>query len=311
MLGTREAAADAHMEARNRIRALVGIAVANGSTVSSVELQALLPPDTFASAEDLQAFVENDGVLAPELVVLDGEIAPRHATELVARRREQRRLSLDRLGMAASFAERLDRIACGVELVAISGSVAYGGAKPHDDVDFFIVARRNRLWVTLLLAMACARIDRLRNPGAPVFCFNRTTERGGGERAFRESRDPLLAREALNLRVVRGGELYGEMLRASPWMGELFPALYRARLSDFPPTAASPPSSDGVLGFLANLAAFSVLAPYLWLAGLRRNVALARDGRTEARFRTVVAWGFCAYESQKYEDLRAEYRRSF
>jgi len=296
---------------RNRIRTLVRVAADNDSTVSSDELRALLPADAFAGTQELGRFLADDPVLSSEFAVIGGEVVPRDATALIALRSEQRRLSEERLATAGRYAHRLSRMCPGIDLVAISGSTAYGGAKPHDDIDFFIVARRNRMWLTLLLAMGLARLERLRNPSAPVFCFNRVTERDPCASSFRESRDPLFAREALNLRVLQGHAFYADLIRRSPWMRNTFPALYRERLQEVFFKEDESTRTTGPAGLLGNAAAFAVLAPYLWLAGLARNVGLSRAGRSRARFRTVIAWAFCAYESQKYEDLRDAYRRSF
>ena len=223
-------ASDTLTGVRERVRTLVTIAATNGSTISCEELRALLPPSTFPMAEEVGVFVRNDRVLRAELLVIDGEVVPRAETGLVARRQDQRRLTSDRLQLAHRFVGSLGRLAPWIELAGISGSVAYGGTKAHDDIDFYLVTRPNRMWITFFLAMGLARVTRLRDPAAPVFCFNRLEEMEGCQDGFRENRDPLFAREALNLKILRGQEFYSRLLRSAPWMEDSFPTLYLLRV---------------------------------------------------------------------------------
>ncbi|HYM40884.1 MAG TPA: hypothetical protein VEY12_12220 [Thermoplasmata archaeon] len=296
---------------RERIRTLVGIAAANESTMSADELRVLLPRERFGDADAVVRFIEEDYALRDELVVNDGEVAPRADTALVARRRDQRTLTRDRVALARGFAASLVRFSPWTELVAVSGSVAYGGTKLDDDIDFFVVTPRRRLWITLLIALGLARLNRARHPRAPVFCFNRLEETERCESGFREAREPLFAREALNLRILHGSEFYHDLLAASPWMETWFPSLYRMRLDESAREPGAERDPRGTQWAAANALAFLVLGPYLWIVGALRNSRLRREGRNAARFRTVIEPGFCAYESQKYDDLGDAYRRTF
>ena len=297
-------------EGRERIRVLVEVAAANGSSISLTELRELLPPGLFSSAEALARFLVADEGLAARFAMVAGEVTLRGHEALADHRRMQRGLAADRLAEADLFLERLGKVCPWIELAAISGSTAYDAAKPGDDLDFFLVTRRHRLWITLLVALVRARLERLRSPGAPVYCFNRLLERAACEHAFRERRDALFAREALNLRVLRGGTLYRALLAGAPWMAEPFPGLYAARAAGGDASAARAPRG-GTAGGILNGAALLFLGPYLWIAGVYRNAWLRRQGRVKECFRTVVRPDVCATESVLYDELREEYRRAF
>lgn len=296
---------------RDRIAALVGIAAANGSTVSTEELRLLLPADSFTTAEHLERYIRADPILSGSLVVTNGEVAPRGAETLIAQRRQQRKLTSDRVEFADEFTATLTQRMRWVELVGVSGSTAYGGAKPEDDIDFFIVTQSHRMWVTLLGALVLARLHRLRSAEGPVLCFNRVTERDACVRSFDDGHEPLFAREALNLRILHGHGFYRELLASAPWMEQHFPSLYRSRLDDDPASEGTGQVRMRPHWSVANALAFLGLAPYLWMAGQIRNARLAKRGLRRAHFRTVIERNFCAYESRKYDELREEYRRTF
>ena len=286
------------------------VAAANESSISLEELLGLLPPGLFPSAEALGRFIAADENLARRLATTGGEVTPRGREALAAQRLRQRNLAERRIAEAGRFLDHLGKVCPWVELAGVSGSTAYGGAKPTDDIDFFLVTRRRRLWATMLLALLRAKVERLRFPGAPVYCFNRLLERAACGRAFQERRDALFAREALNLRVLRGGLLYHDLLTSASWMAGPFPGLYAARLSG---GGRAVPQEDagGPAGRVLNAAALLVLGPYLWLAGLSRNARLRREGRDKECFRVVVRPDVCATESVLYDELREEYRRAF
>ncbi len=294
-----------------RIGILVGVAAANGSTVSSEELRLLLPEGLFATADSLEAHILADPDLAESLIVMNGEIAPRSAEALLERRQEQRELAYQRIQHAERFTTRLVRYVPWIDLVAVSGSTAYGGAKPYDDIDFFLVAPEGRMWIALFVALCLARIDRSRASTTPVYCFNRITEREACMRSFDDGHDPLFAREALNLRVLWGHRFYRELVGNARWMRTHFPGLYEAALESDAPVETKEERASGPLWSALNALSFLGLAPYLWAAGLVRNDRLRRRGQARGRFRTVIARDFLAYESRKYDELREAYRRAF
>lgn len=289
----------------------MGIAAANDSTMTADELQVLLPTAMFQDPDQVTKFIRADPELRHELTLIDDEIVPRADPTLLTRRDEGRRLAEQRIQIARDFAATLQRFCPGLELLAISGSVAYGRTRLEDDIDFFLVAGADRMWITLLSAMVLARLARLRRRDLPVLCFNRTEEAEGTRDRFQASGEPLFAREALNLKVLVGTGFYHDLLESSPWMERWFPSLYRMRLTGTTPEPSRRTSGASTLTALGNVVAMVVLGPFLWLVGGVRNARLRKEGRDKALFRTVVERRFCAYESKKYEDLGDEYRRTF
>ena len=243
--------------------------------------------------------------------MFQGEIAFKGSENLAQDHAEQLRLAERRVAQAQSLSTRLVNMCPWIRLIAISGSTAYGRTKALDDVDFFIVTQRNRLWITLLVAMLVAKILRARNRDASVFCLNRVLEEDECAGAFRSPQDPLFVREALNLRILGGGDYYRELLTSASWMEHPFPELFRQAYSriDLPNSSTSDPGSR--LWSFLNWIGFAGLAPYLGIAGIWRNNRLHRKGNLDARFRTIMRRGFFAYESKKYDLLRDTYRRAF
>lgn len=275
------------------------------------ELRSLMPENLFPTDRVLEQFLNVDEGLSALLSETKGEITVRGREDLVEARKSQRRLAYARIAQADEFLGMLGRICPWIELAGISGSTAYAGTKPEDDIDFFLVTRRRRVWISLLLAMALARLNRLRSSNAPVYCFNRIVERSDCERTFRESREPLLARELLSLLVLRGGRLYGHLLAAAPWIESLFPRQFAARLVEAGQAKDEPQGKTHFTGTIANTIAFLVLGPYLWLAGLVRNVRLRKSGRQRECFNTLVQPDRYATESFLYSQLLDEYREVF
>ena len=296
---------------REKVRTLVSIAASNGSSISSAELFLLLPSDTFVSPKGLEDFVSRDSSLQKEMVVSRSEIAFRGSEDLTRSRAEQVRQTARRVRLAQYFADRLVAICPWLRLVAISGSTAYGGTKARDDIDFFVVTRRHRLWVTLLLAMVLAKIYRMRNSSVPVYCFNRILDESQCPDAFRTLQEPLFAREALSLRVLKGQPFYRGLLQSASWMEKVFPGLYHQASTELHVTAPASADREPRLWTIANWIAFASLAPYITLASLLRNGRLQKAGNVDARYRTIIRPGFFAYESRKFDLLRDAYRRAF
>ncbi len=298
-------------EIRERIQVLVEAAVSNGSTISVDELRTLMPVSRFPTDGVLLHFLVTDERLSVRLAEIRGEITLRGREDLAGSRPSQRVLARNRSVQADVFLQALVRICPWINLAGISGSTAYGGAKPGDDIDFFLITARHRLWISLFFAMAMARLGRLRSKNSPVYCFNRIAEQADCEKAFRESREPLFAREALNLAILHGRALYGHLLASAPWMEIIFPELYATRLREARRASDEVRGRGRAASGILNGAAFLTLAPYLWLAGLVRNVRLERAKRDKECFRTVIRPDRYATESTVYDELREAYREAF
>jgi len=296
---------------RAKVRTLVSIAAANGSSIPSSELFLLLPSGAFTSPEALEEFVSLDATLRKEIAVSHGEFAFKGLEALARQRAERIGRTAHRVRLAQSFADRLAKMCPWIRLVAISGSTAYGRAGDRDDIDFFVVTRRHRLWVTLLFALILAKIQRRRIPSVPGYCLNRLLDDAQCAHTFRTLQEPLLAREALTMRVLKGQGYYQELIQSATWMGELFPALYNQSLANEIASEPSGTKRDCGTWSIANWIAFAGLAPYATLAGMLRNHGLLESGKLDARFRTVIRRGFFAYESRKFDLLKDTYRRAF
>ncbi len=295
---------------KDTIKTLVSIAAAQGSSISSTELFLLLPPGLFDSSTDLESFLEYDAGLGLDILVRDGQVTLKGLDHLARGRPAQVSLSAERVEIAQAFSDRLVSICPWIDLVSISGSTAYAAGKPNDDVDFYIVTRRNRLWVTLLIAMLAARFHKTKNPDSPQFCFNRIQEDDECRNSFKALQDPLFAREVLSLRILGGHRYYIELVKSASWMERLFPGLVHEVLTSAP-VRTIVGDQDREVWSIVNGIAFVILPPYLALVGAWRNRRLARQGRHESRFRTVIRRGFFAYESRKYDLLRDIYRKVF
>ncbi|TLZ76714.1 MAG: hypothetical protein E6K08_05000 [Methanobacteriota archaeon] len=270
-----------------------------------------MPGNRFPTRGVLKQFLTTDDRLSRLLTEVQGEITLRGKEDLAESRQSQRILAHARLAQADEFLRTLGRFCPWIELAGISGSTAYTGAKAEDDLDFFLVAERRRLWISLLLAMATARLLRLRSSSSPVYCFNRIVERADCEQTFRTTREPLFAREALNLVILRGSRLYSHLLASARWMETVFPELYAMRLREAGAADEATMGRSPAAGTVANAAAFLVLGPYLWLAGIVRNAGLRRARRDKECFRTVIRPDRYATESILYDELREGYRKAF
>ncbi len=290
---------------------LVQIAAQNASSISLMELYNLLPANIFSSLDSLREFIAADEWLSRHVRAVGDEVTLLGQESLAASRTVRIRLAQARQTEADRFLDGLARLCPWIEHAGVSGSTAYGAAKPEDDIDFFLVLGRRRLWVTLLVALVFARVARVRSRAVPVYCFNRLVERVSCERAFREQRDPLFAREVLSLRVLRGSQVYAALLRSASWMAQYFPGLYTSRLAAIERGGPDPPAPRLRAVDALNGAAFLALAPYLWLMGGVRNRRLKLAGRDKECFRTIVRPDFCATESTLFDELRDDYRKVF
>jgi hypothetical protein len=286
-----------------RIRTLRKIARDFGTTLPPDQLSDLLPVAAPDGPTRLEDYLRD----RPELLA-DADRPGPVSRSWVASSREDRRARGQRYQRSAEalLSGPLARLRPWLRCIGVTGSTAYGEPEANDDLDFFVVTRPGTVAVFLSATYVALRIGRLRAGGAadPSPCFNYVVDARRAQADLASGRGLLFAREALTARMILGDEYYRGLLAGAPALGAELPRLYRTR-TEAPGDAA--PGSTPVALRLANAALFLPLAAYLQLVGLRRN-ALARRARRELdTFRTITAPDRVAFQSRRFEELRARY----
>jgi hypothetical protein len=194
-------------------------------------------------------------------------------------------------------------------LISISGSTSYFSADSNDDLDFFVVSRKDRLWIFLFKSLVRARIFRLLHPLSPRICFSYAVDETFAKKIFAEG-DPLLARDALNVIVIQGEDYYQDLVRKSKWISKYFPRLcrlktehYHSRNKDFRPSDAS------VIKTSLNLLLFLVLAQYIRIKSNLLNRQFLRAGKSQYLFTLRTGPDHCIFDSLRYSKLRQIYNQ--
>lgn len=182
--------------------------------VTLEEIRQALPMT--ASQSEVEAALAMDGPLAG-LISAAGDfyiLAGREPLVEVRLRRTEASERLMRRGVRyGSLIARLPF----VRMVAITGSLAVENAEAGDDVDYLVVTAKGRLWLARAMTMLIVRLAKLRGV---TLCPNYLLAESAltlGER------DPYTARELLQMRLVRGNEVYARMLAANAWCRDLLP----------------------------------------------------------------------------------------
>ena len=128
----------------------------------------------------------------------------------------------------AYFVAALFRIIPWVKLVGVSGSVAMENAKKVDDIDFFIITQKNRLWISRILLLLILELsDKRRKRGEDLkkvsgkVCINLIVDE---ERVGISKKDIYSAHEILQMRVLwqRNG-VYQKYLEENEWAFKFLP----------------------------------------------------------------------------------------
>lgn len=135
---------------------------------------------------------------------------------------------------AEEWGRRIGRVPF-VRMVAVTGGLAVDSVAGHDDIDYFIVVRPRRLWLTRLMILVLARVAARRDVElCPNFIV--TT------RALdMDERSLYVARELAQMVVIVGGDVCRTVRRSNTWMFDHLPNATvegdESRLGDMAPSA--------------------------------------------------------------------------
>lgn len=77
--------------------------------------------------------------------------------QIAIKRKARKESNLRKLEIASKYSSLLSFVP-GVKLIALTGSVSMENASSRDDIDLFIITRKNTLWVTRFLVLALVRV---------------------------------------------------------------------------------------------------------------------------------------------------------
>lgn len=205
-------------------------------------LKTLLYSDIFdypLTAEELWRYLSGIGKISkkaifvelaslPEIIQRkDGFFFIKGKEKTIKNRLLNEKISDKKLGIAKRIGAYLSFIPT-IQFIGVSGSVAMRSSKRNDDIDLFIIARKNTLWLTRLLVLFFLELlgkRRGRRSGAisDLICVNMLMDEK--DLRFYSSRQNLYtAHEIVRMVPVfeRGG-VYAKFLDENSWVREYLP----------------------------------------------------------------------------------------
>jgi hypothetical protein len=289
----------------SEVRLFCDIARENGSALSIRELIDLTSLD-YSEAElclswgdfpELREYVVSSGFVVEREMALD----PQHFQKENSNRRMRAASNLYYASKFASLARGR-----GARVLSVSGSTSYLSVSPTDDLDFFLIARKDALWPSLVKRLLLARVFRIVENESPDLCLSYVVDESFALKEFTSLQDGLFARDALAARVLRGRAYYDSLLGASQWMGRYFPKLYSERVRHSEKTITEQTKSS-VFARIANYFLFIVAGNYIKTKSRLLNRKYAKQGRNSSLFKVRIGLDHCIYESLRYLQLRRVY----
>lgn len=105
----------------------------------------------------------------------------------------------------------------GIRMVAVTGGLAVDSVAPHDDIDYFIITRPGRLWLTRLLVLVVARVAA--RDGSELCPNYMVTERA----VDMDDRALYVARELAQMVPVVSASRCTDLRRRNDWLLDYLP----------------------------------------------------------------------------------------
>lgn len=285
------------------------IAAVSGALLTLKDLAELLPIE--ATEEELERSISSDERLAPKVIVESGRVmlrqvgaepeAAREASEEADKRKSR---AIANVEAGRTFARLLSR---GAVFMAVAGTNSYLSAAEHDDIDFYCITKSDGMWLFMLKSLILSRVISLIRRSEPPFCFSFVLDESQANKEVSSPRGALYARDTLTAMVISGGAAYHAILENASWMRSYFPKVYARRLKEVG-GGAGPFPSPKKGSRIVNMWLFYTLGYYVSLKAWVLNRRLAKQGKSDAVFRTLIGPGQLEYVSRKYMELGKMYQ---
>jgi len=240
-------------------------------------------------------------------------------SQSIVSRAERKLFSAAKLESASRFATTLSRLVPWIEMIAVTGSVAYGSARKWDDIDLFVVTKEDRLWLSLSLALVLIRLGkllRIRDADLLSFCLSYVHDDIGFLQESSKSKfAPLFARELLKAKPLVGTRKYKQILEGNEWIKLVHKTAYTSKISELhdPELSDKGRVAHERFSFFflqwADGVAFVFLAAYLKIRSHITNTKLKSEGKEFRVFDQVMNRHSCMYVSNLYRWLQQLWRQ--
>jgi hypothetical protein len=294
---------------KEKVLAYCKIAEVSGALLTLKDLVELLAID--ASEEELEESISSDELLSSKVFVESGLVLLRHpgsdrgrAKEAAEKEDERRRRAIANLEAAKGFARLLSK---DTVFVAVAGTNSYLSAAVNDDIDFYCITKTDGMWVFMLMSLVLSRVFSTLRRLTPQFDFSFVMDEKTAKEELMIPKGALYARDTLNARVISGSDAYRTILENASWMRSFFPTLYERRSAEVGSREGR--HLSGKKGSkVVNMWLFLTLGSYVALRAWILNRKLAKQGRTDAIFKTWIGPGRLEYESRRYVELGKLYQ---
>ena len=295
---------------KNRIVSTVEIASKCGYAISVDEIALLLPYEP--EVANIQEIIQSDPNISISLSMEKELIVQKGYEHLFSERKFREDVSKRYLEIAKTFVDQLIRRSSYVKLMAVCGSVAYGSALRSDDIDLFLVTKKNRLWLSIFKALLFARAfstKALIRGKKAEFCLSYAQDERHFEEEIMRHKSPLLAREFLSIHVLTGINYYSTLLARTNWIRNMFPRLRASKLIEQSKDEVSRTENEPQfkVNDVLNLFIYAVLRNYLSFKAFLRNMRYRKQHKMRDLFEAIITKGSCVYTSERYLELEKMY----
>lgn len=143
--------------------------------------------------------------------------------ESIRKRIKTEKIGARKLILARNVSSSLSKIPT-IKLIGVSGSLALGGCEAEDDIDLFIVCRKNTVWTTRFFAVAYLKLKRIyreKKSYKDKICLNMIMD---GYKFSQNRRDLYTAFEIAKLRpIFSRKKAHDAMIRSNDWIRKFMP----------------------------------------------------------------------------------------
>jgi hypothetical protein len=251
-----------------------------------------------ATSHDVRRVLQNGALIPDRLRSVDGHYTFPGREGLVETRRERERRSLELWPAALAFGQRIASVPF-VRMVAVTGELAMNNAREGSDIDYLIVTRPGRLWLSRLLIIGIVRAASVRGP---TLCPNYILSENA---LVIEDENLFTAHEMVQMACLSGWDTYQRMRSANPWVYRYLP---NATIE------AAPPRERHDSRVRTALESILSTAPAGWLERWEMNRKIRKFGRngdpaSEARFSSEWCKGHFEGHARRTLDAYAQHAR--